>query len=90
MSALLLKLSGCARNIEINSYDKLADLTQPNTRVVPLNDGIHLLVHSGATEGSPEEINDIATILCVNGSNAQEIIFGDCVLMDVVNFYDLK
>jgi hypothetical protein len=48
------------------------------------------LVHSGVTEGSPNEINDIATILCVNGSEAQEIIFGDCVLMDVVNFYDLK
>lgn len=90
MSALLLKLSGCARNIEINSYDKLADLTQPNTKVVPLNDGVHLLVHSGRTEGSPEEINDIATILCVNGCANPEIVFGDCVLMDVVNFYDLK
>ena len=90
MSALLLKLSGVAQNIEINNYDRLADLTQPNTKVVPLNDGVHLLVHSGRTEGSPEEINDIATILCVNGCNTPEIVFGDCVLMDVVNFYDLK
>jgi hypothetical protein len=90
MNALLMKMSGCSEKIDVSSFDQLADLTLPNTKVVPLNDGIHLLVHSGATEGSPEEINDIATILCVNGCNTPELVFGDCVLMDVVNFYDLK
>lgn len=90
MSALLLKRKGCSQGVVIDEYDVLAEITRPNTKVAPLRDGIHLLIHSGLTEGSPEEINDIATILCVNGCDNPEIIFGDCVLMDVVNFYDLK
>jgi hypothetical protein len=66
---------GGSRAVYIGTYDALKDLTMPNTKVVAFRDNIHLMVHSGITEGSPSEINFIATLLCVNGTLNQEIIF---------------
>lgn len=55
-----------------------------------MHDGVHLLVHSGKTEGNVDEINDIATLLCINGSNCQDLVFGAAIIIDVATFYDLK
>lgn len=81
---------GGTRRVVIDTYDSLKDLTMPNTKVVPFRDNIHLLVHNGVTEGNPFEINFIATLLCINGTSDQEIIFGDAVIIDAQTFYDLK
>lgn len=81
---------GGSRRVAIDTYDSLKDLTMPNTKVVPFRDNIHLLVHNGVTEGNPFEINFIATLLCINGTLDQEIIFGDAVIIDAQTFYDLK
>lgn len=81
---------GGSRRVAIDTYDSLKDLTMPNTKVVPFRDNIHLLIHNGVTEGNPFEINFIATLLCINGTSDQEIIFGDAVIIDAQTFYDLK
>lgn len=81
---------GGSRRVVIDTYDSLKDLTMPNTKVVPFRDNIHLLVHNGVTEGNPFEINFIATLLCINGTSDQEIIFGDAVIIEAQTFYDLK
>lgn len=86
---MITQRGGC-RRVAIDTYDSLKDLTMPNTKVVPFRDNIHLLVHSGVTEGNPFEINFIATLLCINGTLDQEIIFGDAVIIDAQTFYDLK
>ena len=81
---------GGSRPVYIGTYDTLKDLTMPNTKVVAFRDNIHLLVHNGVTEGSPSEINFIATLLCVNGTLNQEIIFGNAIIINAQTFYDLK
>ena len=90
MSCYMITQRGGSRAVYIDTYDKLKDLTLPNTKVVAFRDNIHLLVHSGITEGSPSEINFIATLLCINGTSNQEIIFGNAIIINAQTFYDLK
>jgi hypothetical protein len=90
MSCYIITPRGGSRRVNIDTYDTLKELTLPNTKVVAFRDNIHLLVHNGVTEGSPSEINFIATLLCINGSNNQEIVFGNAIIMNAKNFYDLK
>ncbi len=90
MSSYMITQRGGSRAVYIGTYDKLKDLTMPNTKVVAFRDNIHLMVHSGITEGSPSEINFIATLLCVNGTLNQEIIFGNAIIINAQTFYDLK
>jgi len=90
MSCYMITQRGGSRAVYIDTYDKLKDLTMPNTKVVAFRDNIHLMVHSGITEGSPSEINFIATLLCVNGTLNQEIIFGNAIIINAQTFYDLK
>ena len=90
MSSYMITQRGGSRAVYIDTYDKLKDLTMPNTKVVAFRDNIHLMVHSGITEGSPSEINFIATLLCVNGTLNQEIIFGNAIIINAQTFYDLK
>lgn len=90
MKSFVLTQRGGSRRVQLDTYDELKDLTMPNTKVVNLNDGVHLLIHNGVTEGSPSEINFIATLLCINGSNCQEIVFGNAIIMNAQIFYHLK
>lgn len=90
MKSFVLTQRGGSRRVQLDTYDELKDLTMPNTKVVNLNDGVHLLIHNGVTEGSPYEINFIATLLCINGSNCQEIVFGNAIIMNAQIFYHLK
>ena len=90
MSSYMITQRGGSRAVYIGTYDALKDLTMPNTKVVAFRDNIHLMVHSGITEGSPSEINFIATLLCVNGTLNQEIIFGNAIIINAKTFYDLK
>lgn len=90
MKCYMITQRGGSRRVVIDTYDSLKDLTMPNTKVVPFRDNIHLLVHNGVTEGNPFEINFIATLLCINGTSDQEIIFGDAVIIEAQTFYDLK
>lgn len=90
MSCYIITQRGGSRRVNIDTYDTLKELTLPNTKVVAFRDNIHLLVHNGVTEGSPSEINFIATLLCVNGTLNQEIIFGNAIIINAQTFYDLK
>jgi len=90
MMCYMITQRGGSRRVVIDSYDTLKDLTMPNTKIVALKDNVHLIVHNGLTEGSPSEINFIATLLCINGTNNQEIIFGNAIIINAQTFYDLK
>lgn len=90
MKCYMITQRGGSRRVQIDTYDNLKDLTMPNTKVVALRDNVHLMVHNGLTEGSPFEINFIATLLCINGTTNQEIIFGNAVIINAQTFYDLK
>jgi hypothetical protein len=90
MNSLLLQKDGTSKQIEVIDYLQLKNLTLPNTVVTPLNDGVHLLIHSGRPDGLVKEINDIATILLCNGSKESAIVFGDAVITDVKTFYELQ
>ena len=90
MNSLLLKEDGTSKQIEVLDFLELKKLTMPNTIVTPLNDGVHLLIHSGRPDGLVKEINDIATILLCNGSKESAIVFGDAVITDVKTFYELQ
>lgn len=90
MNILHIAKDGGTHQQSIKTFDELKNLTLPNTKVVQMHDGVHLLVHSGKTEGNMDEINDIATLLCVNGSNCQDLVFGAAIIIDVATFYDLK
>jgi hypothetical protein len=90
MSALLLKSNGTSEQFQLLDFLHLKNLTKPNTIVAQLNDGVHLLIHSGRPDGLVTEINDIATLLLCNGSKDSAIVFGDAVVTDVKTFYELQ